>query len=670
MAGGFSVSSLNAAQREAVHSLDGPVLILAGAGTGKTRTVTCRIAAFLDHGVDPAKVLALTFTNKAANEMRERIGGMVTRKAAKAMTVSTFHSLCVRLLRFGIDRLGYKKNFSICSGSDQTGLMKQIIVRKGGAREKIKPEEVLSAISRAKNASGDIAAIDDDFFALLALEYTNELRARNAVDFDDLLLLGDRLLSEHREVREHFRQRYERVTVDEFQDTNSLQMRILKQLVGPPYHVCVVGDDDQSIYGWRGADVSNILDFESHFPNPKVIRLEENYRSTEAVLHTANSLIRHNAGRHEKVLRATTAGGAPVRIVAMPGEAEEAEFIAEEICELRAASKRPWEDFAVLFRTNKQSRKLEEGMRERKIPYRVVGAQSFFDRREVRDVLAYAQLLSNPDADVALLRILNTPNRGIGQATAVLATDRSRENETSVWEALHDETFLGDVSAKAANSARRFTEQVRMARLEIQHGANPGIVLRRLLDECEYVAWLQRGCKTDSEKSDRAENVSEVLAELEKTCRKGKSIQEFVDNCTLAGDRDDDDIEKKDGVTLITLHASKGLEFSVVYLVGLEEGVLPHKRSIDTGTCDEERRLLYVGITRARERLSLTYCSTRVKWGKIESCLPSSFLKELDETHLEETSYDDIMGAEVGDEELRDMFGSFMDTLDDEPETL
>jgi len=659
---------LNKAQREAVHALDGPVLILAGAGTGKTRTVTCRIAALLDAGVDPAKVLAVTFTNKAAAEMRERIGGMVSRKAAKQMTVSTFHSLCVRILRQGIDRIGYKKNFSICSGSDQEGLMKQLIVRKGGAKEKIKPRDVLSEISRAKNAGRDPGAMEDDFFALLAIEYHNELRARNAVDFDDLLLLGEQLMSDHREVREHFRARYERVTVDEFQDTNALQMRLLKQLVGPPYHVCVVGDDDQSIYGWRGADVSNILDFERHFPNPKVVRLEENYRSTEAVLHTANSLIRHNVGRHEKVLRATLAGGEPVRIVAMPGEEEEAEFIAEEITELRVSMKRPWEDFSVLFRTNKQSRKLEEGMRERKIPYRVVGAQSFFDRREVRDVLAYAQLLGNPDADVALLRILNTPNRGIGQATAVLATDRSRELDASVWEALHDEGFLGEVSAKAAGSVRRFTEQVRMARLEIENGVNPGIVLRRLIDDCEYVEWLKRGCKTDSEKNDRAENVSEVLSELEKMCRKGKSIQKFVDNCMLAGDRDDDDLEKKKGVTLITLHASKGLEFPVVYLVGLEEGVLPHKRSIDTGTCDEERRLLYVGITRAQERLTLTYCSTRVKWGKIESCLPSSFLKELDDTHLEETSYDDIMGAEVDEEELRGMFSSMRESLDEDDE--
>jgi len=668
MAGGFSVSSLNAAQREAVRALDGPLLILAGAGTGKTRTVTCRIAAMLDRGIPPERVLAVTFTNKAASEMRERIGGMVSRKAAKEMTVSTFHSLCVRLLRHGIDRLGYKRNFSICSGSDQSGLMKQLIVRKGGAKAKLKPEAVLAAMSRAKNAGNEAGDQEDEFFAVLGRAYENELRARNALDFDDLLLFGERLLREHPEEREHFRQRFERVTVDEFQDTNSLQMRLLKQLVGPPFHVCVVGDDDQSIYGWRGAEVANILQFERHFPDPVVVRLEENYRSTEAVLHTANSLIRHNTGRREKVLRATRSGGAPVRIVAMPGEDEEAEFVAEEIIAARGSSKRPLEDYAVLFRTNGQSRKLEEAMRERKIPYRVVGAQSFFDRREVRDVMAYAQLVGNPDADVALLRILNTPNRGIGQASAVLATDCSREHNCSVWTALCNEAFLGELSTKVANSVRKFTEAVRMARTEVENGANPGVLLRRLIGDCDYVGWLARGCKTDSERDERAENVYEVLNELEKLGMRGKSLQDFLDQSALDGEREQDELEKKTGVTLITLHASKGLEFPVVWLVGLEEGVLPHKRSIDEGTRDEERRLLYVGITRAEEELTLTYCSTRVRWGETVRCQESSFLAELDDTYVQWTSYDDIMGAEVDEDEMRDVFSSLRASLQAEVE--
>ena len=408
MASSFSFESLNQAQRQAVGALDGPVLILAGAGTGKTRTVTCRIVHMLERKIPASEIVAVTFTNKAASEMRERIAGMVSKKAASEMTVCTFHSLCVRILRGGIDKLGYKKNFSICSYSDQVGMMKQLLVRKGGSDEKIKPETVLSAISGAKNKGLDPADLDDDFFATLAVAYQNELRAQNAVDFDDLLLLAEKVLREHDDVREQFRQRFTRVTVDEFQDTNSLQMRLLQQLVGAPFHVCVVGDDDQSIYGWRGAETANILEFERFFPNPKIIRLEDNYRSTHAVLHTANSLIRHNRGRREKSLRTTRPPGEPVRIVAMPGDDEEAEFVAEEILAGKGSS-RKWEDFAVLFRTNGQSRKLELALRERKIPYRMIGAQSFYDRREVRDVLAYTQLMVSPEADVPLLRILNAP---------------------------------------------------------------------------------------------------------------------------------------------------------------------------------------------------------------------------------------------------------------------
>jgi len=497
MASTFSFDSLNSAQRQAVAALDGPVMILAGAGTGKTRTVTCRIAHMLEKKIPAAEILAVTFTNKAANEMRERIAGMVTKKTASEMTVCTFHSLCVRLLRGGIDKLGYKRNFSICSHSDQVGLMKQLLVRMGGSTEKVKPDTVLGAISKAKNQGLDPAALADDYFAHLAVAYQNELRAQNAVDFDDLLLFAEKILREHDDVREHFRSRYKRVTVDEFQDTNSLQMRLLQQLVGQPYHVCVVGDDDQSIYGWRGAEVANILEFERFFPNPKVIRLEENYRSTTAVLHTANSLIQHNRGRREKILRSTRMGGDPVRIVAMPGDDEEAEFIAEEIMAGKSAVGRKWEDFAVLFRTNGQSRKLELALRERKIPYRMVGAQSFYDRREVRDVLAYAQLLVSPDTDVPLLRILNAPNRGIGQATAVLATEWSREHHQSVWQALCDPAFTGSVSTKTRHAIEAFVALIAGAKNRIDlDRQNPAEVLHALIKEIEYLPWIERGCAT------------------------------------------------------------------------------------------------------------------------------------------------------------------------------
>jgi DNA helicase-2/ATP-dependent DNA helicase PcrA len=665
MAGGFSFDSLNKAQRDAVASLDGPVLILAGAGTGKTRTVTCRISNMLQVGIAPENILAVTFTNKAASEMRERIGGMVSKKKAEAMTVCTFHSLCVRLLRGGIHKLGYKKNFSICSGSDQVGIMKQLVVRMGGADEKVKAEAVLAEVSKAKNRGVELKDMEDDFFSSLAVAYQNELRAQNAVDFDDLLVLAEQLLREHADVRDYFRGVYKRVTVDEFQDTNGLQMRLLQQLVGPPYHVCVVGDDDQSIYGFRGAESANILEFERFFPNPKIILLEENYRSTHAILHTANSLIRRNLGRREKSLKSTILGGEPVRLVGMPGDEEEAVFIAEEILADKARGNLPWEHFAVLFRTNKQSRKIEEALRERKIPYRMVGAQSFYDRKEVKDSLAYVALFDDPEADVPLLRVLNAPPRGIGQSTAMLATDYSREIGASVWRALCDEGFLSQVSTKVRNSIETFTTQILTAKMKVDAKVMPANhVLKEFLDEIEYLPWLERGCKSESEKQQRQEGIGEVLTELSKALQRGKSLRKFLDDSALASDREDDDLEKKSGATLITLHASKGLEFPSVFLVGLEEGVLPHQRSVVEGTKDEERRLLYVGITRAQQRLAMTYCTVRMKWGQEVSCQPSSFILELDDEHLIHTTYDEIMGAEADEEELGNFFGGLKNFLD------
>ena len=667
MANDFAFESLNHAQREAVANLDGPVMILAGAGTGKTRTVTCRIAHMLERKIPASEILAVTFTNKAASEMKDRIGGMVSKHSTSQMTVCTFHSLCVRLLRGGIDKLGYKKNFSITAYSDQVGIMKQLLVRKGGTDEKVKAETVLSEISKAKNKGTDIADLQDDFFAQLAIAYQNELRAQNAVDFDDLLLLAEQVLREHADIRDHFRKLYTRVTVDEFQDTNSLQMRLLQQLVGTPYHVCVVGDDDQSIYGWRGAEVANILEFEKFFPNPKIIRLEENYRSTEAILHTANSLIKHNAGRREKLLRSTRGAGENVQIIAMPGDDEEADFIADEMLGEKTAVGREWEDFAILFRTNGQSRKLELALRDRKIPYRMVGAQSFYDRREIRDVLAYTALLVSPDNDVPLLRILNAPNRGIGQSTAILATDWSRENGQSVWQALCDPFFTTTIGAKARAAIEDFVALISNAKNKIDlTKEDPADVLSGLLKEIDYLPWIERGCKNDSERQQRGESINSILQSLRQHIAKGKKLQSFLDDSALASDRDEEDIEKKKGATLITLHASKGLEFPIVYLVGLEEGFLPHFRSITEGTKDEERRLLYVGITRAQESLTLTYCTVRMKWGQKTGCQSSSFIPELDEKYIDHKTFDEIQNTEMSSDDLDSFFASMNHIFADE----
>ncbi|MGC6459649.1 MAG: ATP-dependent helicase [Akkermansiaceae bacterium] len=663
MAEGFSIDSLNREQREAVLTLDGPVLILAGAGTGKTRTVTCRMVALLENGVKAENVLAVTFTNKSAAEMLERVTGMVGREKGKALTVCTFHSLCLRILKRDIGSLGYKARFTVMAGGDQTGMIRQLIVRKGGGKLNLKPAEVMSEISKAKNNGEPLSGIEDELIAGIAVAYQNELRAQNAVDFDDLLLLGEKVLREHAEVRFYWQDRFRYVTVDEFQDTNGLQMRLLQQLVAKPYHVCVVGDDDQSIYGWRGAEVANILQFERFFPNPRIIRLEENYRSTQAVLEVANSVIRHNVGRREKQLRPTIPGGDLVRLVSMPGDEEEAEWIVSEIITQREEG-RVLEDFAVLFRTNGQIRKMEEALREAKIPYRMVGAQSFYDRKEVRDVLAYARVLHEPELDLALLRVLNTPPRGIGNTTAMAALEWSRERDQSIWATFCDLEFTGSLSSKVVKAVGGLVKQIEEARRAIVDGTNAGVVLNDWLYEMEFHDWLIRQCKTDKERETRNEGVREAVASVTEAIKRGKSLGDFLDQTALDSEKEED-LDKKSGVTLITLHAAKGLEYPMVYLVGLEEGILPHKRSLEEGTRDEERRLLYVGITRARERLTMTYCSTRVKWGKKEACEASSFIREMNPDWIQEEDYDDLMGAEATDEELRGFFSEMNTMLED-----
>ncbi len=655
----FSTDSLNPGQKQAVNTLDGPVMILAGAGTGKTRTVTCRIAHMVEKGVAPQNILAVTFTNKAAVEMKERVGGMVSKKAAKEITVCTFHSLCVRILREGIDRLGYKKNFTIYTGSDQSGLIKQILIRKGGINEKLKPTEVLAMISKAKNDPAGIASITDDFIADIAMAYQNELRAQNAVDFDDLLVLGEKLLREHKDVQKICQNRWQRITVDEFQDTNALQMRLLQLLVAEPYHICVVGDDDQSIYGWRGAEAANILEFERFFPNPQIILLEFNYRSSEAIIHTANSLIVRNVGRREKQLRSVKPAGMDLRVISMPGDVEEAEFISHEIEDLHRVEKIPLEDFAILFRTNMQCKQLEQAMREEDLPYRVIGAQSFYDKREVKDLLAYLQVLANPLADVPLLRIMNAPPRGIGQTAAVLLTDTSRERDCSVWEVMNDPP--GGLKSRSLKSIATFVEMIKLYRERIiTCHENMGRAMLDLLNEAEYIEWVKRNSKNEKESDMRRSAIDDVIQMLIDASKKGKTLQKFLDHSALARDREDDnDLDKQKGVTLITLHASKGLEYPIIYLVGLEQGILPHKRSVEEGTIDEERRLLYVGITRAQDRCTITYCSIRMKYGKQEACEPSVFLPELSDKYIENLDYDDIMGAPATKEDMADLFSIF-----------
>lgn len=668
MAKSFSMDSLNAAQRAAVQTLQGPVLILAGAGTGKTRTVTCRIAHMVDRGINPKSILAVTFTNKAATEMRERVGQMMDRKAARQIMVSTFHSLCVRILREDIGKLGYKTNFTIYSGSEQSGLIRRLIVRHGGIKEKIGPKDVLSAMSKVKNNGQGIDSIPDNLTANIAASYQRELQAQNSVDFDDLLILADKLLAEYPDVRAAWRQRFQYITVDEFQDTNSLQMSLLGHLVGAEHNVCVVGDDDQSIYGWRGAQISNILEFERFFPNPAVIKLEENYRCTAPILDAANALIRHNLGRRDKTLRAHKGGGDSVRLISMPGDVEEAEFIVADIEAVRRQDQRPWEDFAILFRANTQSRIIEQTLREHKIPYRMVGAQSFFDRKEVKDLIAYLATIDNPQADEYLLRVLNTPPRGISELTAHLAIDWSRDHGSSVWAALQDVEFLETLATRARNSIVEFNELItKYIAIFQDRESNFGDVMEQLIEDIGFSDYVSRLCKTETEIQKRLISIGDVKASLRNFWQPGKTLKDYLAQVTLDKEDNDDDVENKPGVCLITMHAAKGLEFPIVYLVGLEEGILPHKRSLEEGSCDEERRLLYVGITRAQEKLMLTYCSTRLRYGDRMPCQRSSFLSEIPPHLMDYSKWEEIMNTQATEEEAENFFDSLRSMLlDDE----
>jgi len=658
----FRLFDLNPEQYRAATHEEGPLLILAGAGTGKTRVLTARIAWLVAQGVDPASILAVTFTNKAAKEMRERVGGMVNPAQAKLITLSTFHALCVRMLRRHAHLLGYKENFSIFDESDQMGLMKKIAARIHDKENPLDPKLARNVISKAKNFG--IGEPEETGTALGSLfsKYQSELRTLNAMDFDDLLLKARELLRDHPEAREDLRSRYRHIMVDEFQDTNKLQLELVSLLTGDERpNICVVGDDDQSIYGWRGAEASNLLEFERHFPDPEVIKLEQNYRSTDVILKVANRLIKNNARRRGKNLWSDRTEGDPVRILSAADDKTEAEFIADEIQSSgpQSSKARPWTDFAILYRMNAQSRQFEEVLRERRIPYRVVGGKSFFDRREVKDVVAYLGALLNPDDDNALLRVLANPPRGIGAATLQLATEAGAKNGKGLLAILNDPEHLDVSSSRTRGAIQRFTEDWGAYRIQLQTpGADAAAILRSILEECGYFEDLKKSCKTDEESDNRQENVRELLNALSGYCQRHpkEGARGFLDGLMLEQEKEEEKAEERDGVTLITLHAAKGLEYPEVWLVGAEEGLLPHERSKSEGTIDEERRLLYVGITRARHRLTITHCATRRKFGSVLSCTPSSFLLELAGEGVESGSMEEILSAPMEEDEVLDGF--------------
>jgi len=658
MAGRFRLFDLNPEQLEAVYHETGPMLILAGAGTGKTRTITARIAYLISQGADPSKILAVTFTNKAAREMKERIAGMVEPDEAKAVTASTFHALCLRILRADAHHLGYKENFSIFDEGDQMGLIKKIITRVAGKDEKLDPNLAKNMISKAKNNGWNAPTDEDTLIGSVYRRYDQELRALNAMDFDDLLGKAVGLLTDHPEVCAKWRARVKHLQVDEFQDTNKLQLDLVSLLAsGDPPNVCVVGDDDQSIYGWRGAEVSNILEFERHFPNPRVIRLEQNYRSTNAILGAANRLIKNNPRRRGKNLWSPKQGGEPVKVVGVPDDRKEAEFVVQEIAAHRDSAKLPWEHFAVIYRMNAQSRMLEENLRKHKIPYRLVGGKSFFERREIKDITAYMSVLLNPSDDPALLRIIGAPPRGIGATTVELALAFSVERNLSLFDALRHPEYLETCSRKAGEAIRVFADEIEATRVRVQTpGADCAEIISSLLENCGYLEDLKRSCKTSEESMNREENVKEMLRDLAEHQKKSRSnLQTFLDEISLDREREEDKEDNR-GVTLITMHAAKGLEYPHVFLVGAEDGLLPHERSKTEGTVDEERRLFYVGITRAMQTLVITWCRGRMKFGSAMHCRPSPFLQEIQGDMVVEESYEEIMSRPMDEEDIAAQF--------------
>ena len=656
----FRLYDLNPEQQRAATHEAGPLLILAGAGTGKTRTIVARITWLVAQGVDPAKILAVTFTNKAAREMKERIKGMIDEKASE-ITACTFHALCVRILRGDADKLGYKNNFTIFDEGDQLGLIKKVINRVTAKDEKMDPGLAKNLISKAKNNGWAAPQDDETIIGAVYARYNRELLALNAMDFDDLLVQAVKLLNDHPDVREKWQSRYCQMLVDEFQDTNRLQLDLVSLLAsGNPPNICVVGDDDQSIYGWRGAEVSNILEFEKHFPNPEIIRLEQNYRSTSAILSAANRLIKNKPRRRGKNLWSSQPGGDPVHVVSVPDDKTEAEFVIGEVGAIRNTNQIPWEHFAIIYRMNAQSRLLEENLRRMRIPYRLVGGKSFFDRREVKDILATMACLINTQDDISLLRIINTPPRGIGATTVELALEQSAKENKSLFETLTSVSFEEQVSRKTAAAIRTFGEELAAARIHIMTpGANVCELVTNFLVDSGYFEDLKRSCKTPEEALNREAGAKEVLNALsDHQAKKRGDLRDFLDELSLNREREEDKKDEARGLTLITLHAAKGLEFPHVFLVGAEDGILPHERSKSEGTVDEERRLFYVGITRAMKSLTITHCRNRLKFGSAMYCRQSPFIAEADGEGVLIETYEDIMNRPVAEEDVAASFAS------------
>lgn len=639
---------LNEQQKEGVFTTEGAVLILAGAGSGKTGVLTHRIAHLIDDlGVNSYNILAITFTNKAAKEMKERVDRLVGMGADSAW-IMTFHAACVRILRRYICRIGYDNNFTIYDTDDQKSVIKDILKRKNLDPKQYKDRTILSVISNAK----DNLISPDDMYqssggnyntmktAEIYREYQEQLKKNNAVDFDDIIGLTVKLFNEDKEVLRYYQERFRYIMVDEYQDTNRAQFNLIRLLAGGHGNLCVVGDDDQSIYKFRGADINNILDFEKYFNDAKIIKLEQNYRSTQKILDVANEVIKNNAGRKDKRLWTSVKDGTKVIFNVYENGYEEARGIAEDIAHRHLHDRKDYSDFAILYRTNAQSRSLEEKLIEKNIPYRIYGGINFYARREIKDILAYLKTIDNARDDLAVKRILNVPKRGIGAASVAKVDDYAYENDITFYVALRQAKEVPDLQ-RAVSKVEGFVTQIEVLKSKSQY-IGVGKLIEEIIETVGYSDYIDAESESDEQAMERRQNIDELISkavQYEETVDE-PSLSGFLEEVALVADIDNLD-ENNDMVSLMTIHSAKGLEFPIVYLAGMEDGLFPSYMSISTGDesdIEEERRLCYVGITRAKETLIMSAARMRTVRGETQMNRTSRFVREIPKELLAESS--------------------------------
>ena len=643
----MNLDTLNPAQREAVEKTEGPVLILAGAGSGKTRVLTTRIGHLIeDKGVQPANILAITFTNKAANEMRERVEETLESDASD-MWISTFHSCCVRILRKDINRIGYNRSFVIYDSADQVTLVKDCLKELNLNDKVFEPKMIISTISGAKDKLYDpkqfkAIHMNDNRMSKIAdvyALYQDRLKRNSALDFDDLIFKTVELLKSDKEVLDYYRNRFKYIMVDEYQDTSKAQYELIKILAKEHQNICVVGDDDQSIYGWRGADIRNILEFEKDYDDVHVVKLEQNYRSTQIILDAANTVISNNIERKRKRLWSEKKDGELIKIQVAQDEIEESDFVADMIAKISREQNRSYKDFAVLYRANAQSRSVEDALNRSQIPYNIYGGTKFYERKEIKDLIAYLRVIQNPQDDISIKRIINVPRRGIGLRTIEKIEDRASLKQESIYSVLIDIETNSEISTKARNSISEFVDNV-IGTLRTMREVYPvSKLIEKVIESIDYYGYIDELYKGDKEEAgERKDNVKEFISvamEFEQNSEE-KDLETFLTGVALTSESSEEvEIDK---VSLMTIHTSKGLEFPVVFIVGMEDGLFPIARavrSMSDSEIEEERRLCYVGITRAKEILYLTLTQKRTLYGKTNPSIASRFMEELPKECIE-----------------------------------